>query len=99
MKQKSIIVNLDGYIYLQCESRTQRGGEITERYIEHLKENFKNINPKGEHKICDYDLGGGCGSKNPSTWTSWSIDEMAKMLKKQKIPFGIGADERTPFIF
>ena len=98
-KYKAIIVNLDGYIYLHCEARTQRGFEITERYIESLKENFNYINPNGKAKICDGDLGGGCGSKSPNTWTSWSIDEMTQMLIKQGIHFEIGAEERMTLNF
>lgn len=96
MKTKTLITNLDGYIYLHRESTEQRGFEFTERGAQLLKEHFDETAIDGRIEILDRNLGGGCGSQNPNTWTDWSVEEMAKMLKKQNIPFEIGQCEVMP---
>lgn len=97
MKVKTLITNLDGYLYLQRENTEQRGGKFTEQHEKSIKENFKTFAINGEIEILDRNLGGGCGSKDPSTWTSWSVEKMARMLEKQNIPFKIGEGEVIPF--
>ena len=95
MKKKALFVNVEGYVFLQTEASKQRGREPSERQIERLKQNFERFGFEGKYELRDGDLGGGCGSRNPSTWTSWSVDDMSRMLEKQKIAFEIGTCERT----
>ena len=87
MKLKAIRVTLEGYLYLQEQACIQRGFEFTERRKENLKDGFGKYSFKGMKEICSGDIGGGCGSKDPSTWTSWSVEQLAEMLKEKNLPF------------
>lgn len=96
MKIKAIRVTLEGYLYLKKQSCIQRGFEFTERYKKDLKDEFGQYSYKGMKEICSGDIGGGCGSKNPNTWTSWSVEQITKMLKEKNLPFEFTEVERIP---
>lgn len=83
MKVKSLLVELQGYLFLQEKSHQERGGEITDKFKNHLEYDFNrfcfNIGRRKVVEILDRNLGGASGGK----WTSWSVDEMEKMLAEQ----------------
>ena len=83
MKVKSLLVDLQGYLFLQEKARKERGGEVTEKFKNHLEDNFNrlsfNLGRREVVEILDRNLGGASNGK----WTSWSVEEMAKMLAEQ----------------
>lgn len=79
MKQKTILVNFDGYMYIKCEQRKRWGSEITQRFIDVITKNFNYNgihNSKGEKSYEFYD-----------GYTDWSIDELTSMLDEKKLPY------------
>ena len=91
MKAKAILVNEDGYLYLQNRSYFERcGKEYTEKQIERFKRNFEDFNFfDGYYRMCDGSLGGCIGpwenAFEEGRWTSWFAEEMARMLDAQGI--------------
>lgn len=83
MKVKSLLVDLQGYLFLQEKSHKERGGEVTENFKNIVEANFNylsfNLGRRKVVEILDRNLGGASAGK----WTSWSVDEMAKMLAEQ----------------
>lgn len=90
MKQKTIFMNLEGYVYLCSRQRTERGYEVNQSNIDFWTKVFEKENRDGFIDISDKGLGGGIGSTNWNTWTSWSVEDMAKMLNEKKLPYKFG---------
>ena len=89
MKKKAIRVELEGYIYLQDQSSIQRSGRVhSESWRERIKQHYEWHDQKhGGHLLMDGDLGGAVGKPERSyeegRWTSWSVDQMKKMLDEK----------------
>lgn len=95
MKYRAIIVDLEGLKALERECVEQRGGTYTARHDKLIEEGFKYICPSGKKRLIDGDLGGGIGSDKPSTWTRWSVEQMADILTAHGIKFEWGYEECT----
>ena len=104
MKKKSIRVPLESWLYLQNECKKQRcGGEISTRFIEMLTKEYNRYDKNG-HVLVDGDLGGAIGNPENSyeegRWTSWSIEQMKKMLDEKALPYQDGEEvDETPIYF
>lgn len=83
MKVKSLLVDLQGFLFLQEKAHKERGGEVTDNFKNNLEYDFNrlsfNLGRRKVVEILDRNLGGASNGK----WTSWSVDEMAKMLAEQ----------------
>lgn len=97
MKKKTIRVPLESWLYLQDICRYQRGGtHLSEKSIAHFtKEMQRDINKNG-HELMDGSLGGAIGKPENSyeehRWTSWSLEEMKKMLDEKGLPYEEGEE-------
>lgn len=78
MRVNSILVHLDGYLFLHSACFAQRGGIVSDGYKKHLEENFKrhSYEKDGEmvYEIASGDIG-------------FSDQKMAKMLKDKGLFF------------
>lgn len=89
MKKRAMRVELEGWLYLLDQQGMQRSGrEKSEQYKEKLKIRYEQYDKKyGGHLLMDYDLGGAIGKPENSyeegRWTSWSLDQMKKMLDEK----------------
>lgn len=89
MKKRAMRVELEGWLYLQDQSSLQRGGRIhSESWRERMKKHYEWHDKKyGGHMLMDGDLGGAIGKPENSyeegRWTSWSLDQMKKMLDEK----------------
>lgn len=97
--RKSIFVPLESFLYLHSEFRRQRSGRImSERERERLEKSFANFCYKsnGMYAMMDGALGG-CNGPHENAyeegrWTSWSAQDMAKMLDAAGLPWEAGPD-------
>lgn len=89
MKKRAMRVELEGWLYLQEQCSIQRSGRIqSDWYKEKLTKHYEQHDQKyGGHLLMDYDLGGAIGKPKNSyeegRWTSWSLDQMKKMLDEK----------------
>ena len=89
MKKRAMRVELEGWLYLQEQCSIQRSGRIqSDWYKEMLTKHYEQHDRKyGGHLFMDYDLGGAIGKPQNSyeegRWTSWSLDQMKKMLDEK----------------
>lgn len=78
---KSVYVNKAAYIYLQNESREQRGfAPLSEAGQTKVWERI----PKGPDfmaQIINGDIGGGNGTQDYHKWTSWSVETVKGILR------------------
>ena len=88
--RKVIYVDEDGWVHLQRESRRQRGAKFDEKDEAWLRKRYADQYGAGFVALCDGWLGGGNGSPDASTWTSWSVGDMCLMLLDADYPYGIG---------
>lgn len=97
MKVKTILVNLESYLYLRKRMRVERGCEINETWEQFIIKEFnRNALKCGNElfkEIADYDLGGGIGEYDRG-WTSWSIKDIQLMLDKQKLNYSFNEAEQ-----
>lgn len=97
MKAKTIRVPLESWIYLKEQCRNQRCGDhLSERMIEHLKKEMQKEYNRNGHLLMDKDLGGAIGDPTNSyeegRWTSWSVEQMKKMLDEKGLPYEDGEE-------
>ena len=78
VRVNSILVHLDGYLFLHCACFTKRGGVMSESHKKHLEENFK------RHS---YEKDGEMVYEFASGQIGFSDQEMSKMLKDQGLFF------------
>lgn len=101
MKAKSIKVNWESWFYLHQEEHKQRsetGKPISEKTVEKLKRNFYNFADKnGMKTILSGDFGGCIGNPingwEERRWTSWTLDEMKKMLDEKGLKWEESEDK------
>lgn len=87
---KAIKVPLESFLYLSKEQRKQRiGDELSQKAIERITKNFEKYYEKGR-TLTSGDLGGSING----VWTSWSLEEMKDMLRKQHLSFEECEDKR-----
>ena len=92
MRKRAIRIPLESRLYLEDQLHLQRGGHhSSERIIDHIiKESQKPYNQNG-FVIMDGDLGGAIGdplnSYEEGRWTSWTIEDMKRMLDEQGLPY------------
>lgn len=80
MKEKTILVNEQAYLYLHCEFRKKRGSEITSKYIDYLKRQFE-INSRN-------------GLREMSRFTFLvSVDTLIEMLEAKGYEYQISSDD------
>lgn len=92
MRKRAIKMPLESRLYLEDQLHLQRGGhhtsEKTIAYITRLAERPYN---KNGFVIMDGDLGGAIGnplnSYEEGRWTSWTIEDMKRMLDEQGLPY------------
>ena len=88
--KKVIYVDEDGWIHLQRESRKQRGAKFDEGDEARLRKHYADEYGDGFIALGDGWLGGGNGSPDASTWTSWTVGDMCIMLLSADYPYGVG---------
>lgn len=98
MTSPTILVTLESYLYLQEKSYFERcGKKHSDRAKERLIRNFEHFSVDGMKALMNGDLGGCKG--NPENaweegrWTSWSVDEMARILDEAKLPWMKGEEK------
>ena len=96
MIAKSILVPLESYIYLnnkRHEERSTSGKPLNE---ERLVVNFNRNAYGGYKRLMDGDYGGCVGKPEngykEGRWTSWSCDDMKRILDKAGLPYKNGED-------
>lgn len=94
-KSPTILVPLESFLYLQEKNYIERCGEHhSEKAKQGLIRNFEEYSYKGMKQLRNGDLGGCNGDPENSweegRWTSWSVDDMAKILNEAELPFEIG---------
>ena len=100
MKAKSIKVNWESWLYLRQEMNKQRsetGKPLSENSIERMKREFDRFADKnGMKAIMDGSFGGCIGSPirgwEERRWTSWSLDEMKRMLDEKGLKWAEAED-------
>lgn len=98
MKKKTIRLPLESLIYLSNEGCRQRCGyEHSQKYIERLTREYENrYKEQGGKEIWDGCYGGAIGEPTNSyedgRWTSWTIEQVKKMLDKQGLPYVDGGE-------
>lgn len=100
-KSNSILVPWKSFLFLQQKCRHERCGDChSERQIERLRRSFDDLAFKGYKRLLDGDLGGCKGDwKNgyeEGRWTSWSCNDMKKILDEAGLPYKDG--EETEYI-
>ncbi len=96
-KAKTILLPWESYLYLQQKGRNERCGDWkTEKQIAKLKANFEEFSYNGYKRLLDGDLGGCVGDwKNgyeEGRWTSWSCEDMKRILDEAGLPYKDGED-------
>lgn len=81
MKQETILIGRDAYIYLDRESRKQRGcNALTiDQYLRRWNRASKDAN--GLHVTYNFSFGGGDGTYD-GKWWDWSVNTLKEMLDK-----------------
>ena len=102
MKKSTILVPLESYLYLQqkChEERSETGRPLSEQTIERLKRSFNSLSYNGYYRLMDGDLGGCNGSPKNAyeerRWTSWSCEDMKRILSEAGLPCKDGEATET----
>lgn len=100
-KANTILLPWESYLYLQQKSRNERCGDWkTEKQIKRLKASFDNLSHDGYKMLMDGDLGGCVGNwengYEEGRWTSWSCEDMKRILSKAGLPYKDG--EETEYI-
>lgn len=99
MKQhhNSIFIPLESYLYLHEQHIAQRSGRImSDKMRQHLVNNFNNFcwKSNGMYNAMDGYLGGAFGppenSYEEGRWTSWSVQDMKRMLDAAGLPWEDG---------
>lgn len=96
-KSPTLLVPLESYLYLQEKSYSERIGKSrSDKAKERLIRNFEQFSVDGMKQLMNGDLGG-CKGKPENAWeegrwTSWSVDEMAKILDEAGLPWKKGED-------
>ena len=88
MKAKTILVPLESYIYLNNKRRSERSNSDKPLNEERLAVNFNRFARDGYKQIMDGDFGGCIGTR----WTSWSCEDMKRILDKAGLPYKDGDD-------
>lgn len=93
----TILVPLESWMFLQCKGYQERCGKPhSEKGIERLRRNFQEYSYQGYKQLMNGDLGGCNG--NPENaweehrWTSWSVDDMKRILDEAGLPWKDGEE-------
>ena len=75
------------------------GKHKTESAIKRLKQSFENFSHNGLYRIYDGDLGG-CNGKPENSWeekrwTSWSCEDMKRILDSAGLPYKDGGEREV----
>lgn len=96
-KSPTLLVPLESFLYLQEKSYSERiGKSCSDKAKQRLIRNFEQFSNDGMKQLKNGDLGGCKG--NPENaweegrWTSWGVDDMAKILDEAGLPWKKGKD-------
>lgn len=94
MTSKTIYIGREAYMFLDRESRRQRGckplSEDEERW---MWEKITRFGKRNEYQATDDSFGGGDGTYR-GKWWGWSVDTLKKMLDENKLPYRDGEEVR-----
>ena len=93
MKSETIYVTKEAYIALSEKSRIQRGCKplTLEQYEKRFKKMPACRIKNGLIRLDDNSMGGGDGTYN-GKWTTWSVDDLKKMLSEMGHTWERGED-------
>lgn len=92
VKRKTMGLSKEAYLYLSERCRKERiGDSLSEHSKERLETNFDNFSYKGYLEYYDGDLGGAVNGR----WTSWSCDQVKKMLDEQGLGYIEGEEKES----
>lgn len=96
-RSATILVPFESWMFLQKKGHEERGGKpYSDRAIERLTRSFQDNSYQGYKQLMNGDLGGCKG--NPENaweerrWTSWSVDDMKKILDEAGLPWKDGEE-------
>ena len=98
-KLNSILIPWESWWHLENLSYFQRCGKYhTKKQKERAKRDFEQFAfYDGMKRTCEYDLGGATGNPERSweegRWTSWSCEDMKKILDEAGLPWEQGDPE------
>ncbi len=100
-KANTILLPLESYLYLQDKEYFERcGRHKSDKMIAKLTQNFNQFQHNGYKRLMDGDLGGCVGKPENSyeegRWTSWSCEDMKRILDEAGLPYKDG--EETEYI-
>lgn len=96
-KSNSILVPLESWMFLQKKGYRERiGKELSEKAIQLRERSFERNAHNGKRQLINGDLGGCRGpvenAWEEGRWTSWSIEDMKKMLDEAGLPWEDGEE-------
>lgn len=96
MKAKSILVPLESYLYLNRKRREERDTSGKPLNEERVVVNFNRFAHGGYKRLMDGDYGGCIGKAEngykEGRWTSWSCEDMKRILTEAGLPYKDGED-------
>lgn len=92
MRKNTIRVPLDSLLYLKEVCRNQRiGDSLSEKSIERTTREYNRHWNENGYELMDGSLGGAVGvpenSYEEGRWTSWSVEEMKRMLDEKGLSY------------
>ena len=97
-KSPTILVPWESWLYLEERSYKERIGVKNNEYsLERMKRNFDRLSDyNGMKQLMDNDFGGAVGNPEKTReeyrWTSWSCEDMKKMLDEAGLPWEQGEE-------
>lgn len=92
VKRKTIGLSKEAFMYLQDRCRYERCGDhLSEKFKERLEKSFDQFAYKGYKEYYDGDLGGAVNGR----WTSWSCDQVKKMLDESGLDYIEGEEKES----
>ena len=104
-KTGTIYLPFESYMFLKAETQRQRSEhhpEISDFHRKELTNAFNRLSKNGMYEAHDGTFGGCNGSPinawAEGRWIDWSVNEMAKMLDEQGLPYKMGEPVEVIFI-
>lgn len=96
-KSPTLLVPFESWMFLQRKGYQERSGKPhSEKGIERLRRNFQEHSYQGYKQLMNGDLGGCNGDPENAweehRWTSWSVDDMKKILDEAGLPWKDGEE-------
>ncbi len=96
-KSPALFVPFESYLYLQDKCCLERSGKhLSKKARQRLTRNFEQFAFDGKKKLKNGDLGGCNGDPENAweegRWTSWSVDDIAKILDEAGLPWSKSDD-------